>query len=232
MFKSFLKIIIVAFIFGLGSTSCTIQNRHVPQYVENIPQRAQYIASQSHYLSPKLVVMALNAYNKAQSLGYGEKHILTIIDYSEPSTCSRFWVIDLNTNKILFQELVAHGQGSGSLYATNFSDQINSKSTSVGVYLTAPSPYYGRHGYSLRLKGLEPGFNGNAWTRAIVLHSAPYVCQSFAHTHGFVGRSWGCPALNPKDIKQIINVLKGNTLIFAYGNNPDWLKHSHFLNHN
>ena len=229
MFKSFAKIIITL-IALFCFTSCTMQPMHIPHYVDNIPQRAQYIAAQTHYLTPKVAALALMAYNKTQAQGYGEKHILTIIDYSDPSNHNRLWVIDLNNNKVLFRELVAHGVGSGELYATNFSDQIDSRTTSIGMYITAPNDYRGRHRHSLRVKGLEPGFNGNAWSRAIVIHPAPYVCDQFIQQHGFVGRSWGCMALNSKYINQIIATLKGGTLIFAYANDPNWLHHSKLLN--
>lgn len=222
--KMFLSVLLVML------AACALYRTHTPHYVDNIPLRAQIIAKQTRNLSPKVVALALVAYNKAQSEGYGDKHILTIIDYSAPSTRHRFWVINLDTNKVLFKELVAHGMGSGELYATKFSDQIDSKETSIGMYMTAPEAYDGRHGYSLRLKGLEPGFNTNAWSRAIVIHSAPYVCDGFIKQHGFAGRSWGCPALNPKDIRAIINTIKGGSLIFAYANNPQWLNHSKFLN--
>ncbi len=211
-------------------SACQLQKPHIPHYVDNVPQRAKIIASQTQYLSPKVTALALYAYNNAQYAGYGEKHILTIIDYSQPSDYNRFWVIDLDHNKVLFKELVAHGINSGELYATKFSDGIDSKASSIGMYVTAPNAYVGRHGYSLRLSGLEPGFNGNAWSRAIVIHAAPYVCNEFINVHGIAGRSWGCPALNPKDSKRIINTIRGDTLIFAYANNPRWLAHSRFLN--
>lgn len=222
--------------FMLGSmalllTCCVSQSgyHHVPYYVDHIPERATVIAGQTRYLTPQIVMLALTAYNKAQAEGYGEKHILTIIDYAEPSIHNRFWVINLDTNKVLFRELVAHGMGSGMLYATRFSDQINSKTTSIGLYMTAPMDYRGRHGRSLRLHGLEPGFNGNAWTRAIVIHSGSYVSDQFIRTHGFVGCTWGCPAVSPKDANQIIATIKGGTLVFAYANDQNWLMHSKFL---
>ena len=204
---------------------------HVPHYVDpnEIPERAMSISQQTQSLNPHIITLALNAYNKAQSLGYGNKHILTIIDYSKPSSNNRFWVINLDTNRVLFRELVAHGIGSGDLYSTNFSDRMDSKQSSIGMYVTNEAPYRGRHGYSLRLIGLEPGFNGNAYKRAIVIHGASYVCQEWVEEHGILGQSWGCPALNPRDLKRIINTIAGGTLVFAYANNPVWLNQSVFL---
>lgn len=220
---------IVCFILCLILAACNLQPVHVPHIIDNIPQRVQYICSQTQNLSPKVLALALIAYNKAQKDGYGDKHILTIIDYSNPSTRNRFWVIDLDHNKVLFREMVAHGENSGDLYATNFSDNIDSKQSSIGVFVTAKDSYFGRHGYSLRIKGLEPGYNSNAWSRAIVIHAAPYVCPEFLQKNGFVGRSWGCPAINPRDIKNVINTIRGGTIIFAYANVPDWLQHSYYL---
>ena len=222
------------FIFGsvaLLLACCATQSAHhrVPHYIDHIPERAIIIAQQTRYLTPQIVVLALHAYNKAQAAGYGEKHILTIIDYAEASTHNRFWVIDLDRNKVLFRELVAHGMGSGMLYATRFSDQINSKTTSIGLFVTAATDYRGRHGRALRLRGLEPGFNGNAWTRAIVIHAGSYVSDRFIHAHGYVGCTWGCPALSAKDLNQIIATIKGGTLVFAYANDANWLAHSKFL---
>ena len=225
------KIILwILLILGLvGLSACSLRQPHIPHYVDNIPQRAQSLAAQTKYLSPRLAALALFAYNNAQRAGYGDKHILTIIDYSAPSSRHRFWVINMDTNTILFKELVAHGVGSGELYAVKFSNRIDSKETSIGMYLTAPEAYEGRHGYSLRLDGLEPGFNSNAWSRAIVVHAAPYVCDGFIQQHGFAGRSWGCPALDPRNVHAIIATIKGGSLIFAYGKDPTWLRHSRFL---
>lgn len=206
--------------------------KHTPYIVNLVDQRAQVIAKQTdNTLRPPLVVLALSAYNNAQKAGFGNKHLFSIIDYSLPSTANRLWVIDLDNNQVIFSEKVAHGIGSGELYATRFSDQIDSKETSIGMYMTTNNGYKGRHGYALRLKGLEPGFNDLALKRAIVLHSATYVSDDFIHIHGYIGQTWGCPAINGRNLRGIINTLKGGTLIFAYANDPLWLKHSRFLAH-
>lgn len=208
------------------------QPPHVPFIVNYIPERAVIIAQQTHnQLRPQLVRLALVAYNKAQKAGYGNQPIFSIIDYSLPSTMTRFWVIDLKTNRVLFSERVAHGIGSGQLYATQFSDQIDSKESSVGMCMTAASGYHGRHGYSLRLYGLEKGFNDQTLTRAIVLHSAPYIDDDYIEDHGFLGQTWGCPAINPQNLSALINTIKGGSLLWIYGYDPYWLKYSPFLPH-
>lgn len=87
---------------------------------------------------------------------------------------------------MLFHELVAHGRNSGENMATQFSNQNDSFATSLGLFRTQES-YRGQNGYSLRMKGLEPGFNDNAFDRAIVIHGAPYVSPVLARANGRIG---------------------------------------------
>jgi L,D-transpeptidase catalytic domain len=154
---------------------------------------------------------------------------LTLIDYSLPSTTPRLWVFNLHTGKLLFNELVAHGRNSGDNMATHFSDAMESRQTSLGLFRTADT-YVGHNGYSLRLDGLEPGVNGNARERAIVMHGAPYVDVGIATTNGRLGRSWGCPALREAVAHQVIDTVRGGGVIFSYYPDPAWLKSSKFLN--
>ena len=153
---------------------------------------------------------------------------LTLIDYSKPSTEPRLWVYELASGKLLFKELVAHGRNTGDNMATHFSDAMNSRQSSLGLFVTA-STYVGSNGYSLRLEGLEPGFNDNARDRAIVMHGAPYVNPSLASTQGRIGRSWGCPALREAVAHQVIDTIRGGGVIFSYYPDQTWLKASRFL---
>jgi len=154
---------------------------------------------------------------------------LTLIDYSLPSTTPRLWVFDLGSGKLLFNELVAHGRNSGDNMATRFSDAMESRETSLGLFRTADT-YVGHNGYSLRLDGLEPGFNGHARDRAIVMHGAPYVDANVAKANGRLGRSWGCPALREAVARQVIDTVRDGGVIFSYYPDPAWLKASKFLN--
>src|SRR5215510_10175330 len=154
---------------------------------------------------------------------------LTLIDYSLPSTTPRLWVFDLHTGKILFHELVAHGRNTGDNMATRFSDAAESRASSLGLFRTADT-YVGHNGYSLRLDGLEPGFNGNARERAIVIHGAAYVDAGVAKANGRLGRSWGCPALREAVARQVIDTVRGGGVIFSYYPDEAWLKTSRFLN--
>jgi hypothetical protein len=153
---------------------------------------------------------------------------LTVIDYSLPSSQPRLWVFDLRSGQLLFKELVAHGRNSGVAEATRFSDAMGSRQSSLGLFRTADT-YVGQNGYSLRLDGLEPGFNSQARARAIVMHGAKYVDPATADANGRVGRSWGCPALRQAIARQLIDTVRDGGVIFSYYPDPVWLKTSKFL---
>ena len=153
---------------------------------------------------------------------------LTVIDYSLPSARPRLWVFDLSSGRLLFKELVAHGRNSGDGVATRFSDAMGSRQSSLGLFRTADA-YVGQNGYSLRLDGLEPGFNGHARARAIVMHGAKYVDSTVASDNGRVGRSWGCPALREAIARKVIDTVRDGGVIFSYYPDPDWLTRSKFL---
>lgn len=143
-----------------------------------------------------------------------KKQLLTIIDYSKPSTQKRFYVIDLKRNKLVYYTYVTHGVNSGGKVATKFSNIVNSRQTSLGTFLT-DNTYYGGNGYSLRLDGLTHGVNDNARRRYIVVHGAKYAEESFIRRNGYLGRSWGCPALPTHLARQIIDTIKNGSVIYA-----------------
>ena len=178
---------------------------------------------------PRVISLALEARAcAAQSLAQSPSSRLAVIDYSRASTEPRLWVFDLDNNKLLFRELVAHGQGTGENLARDFSNRDGSHQSSLGLFRTADT-YQGNNGYSLRMQGLEPGTNDAAMARAIVMHGAPYVNEKNAQKQGRLGRSWGCPALRPEVARQVIDSLKNGQMIFAYYPNTNWLSHSPFL---
>jgi hypothetical protein len=160
---------------------------------------------------------ALTAYLDATSHGaVARTNLLTVIDYTRPSTEPRLWVLDLERGRILYRELVAHGRRSGENATRAFSNAPGSLMTSLGLFVTATS-YVGRNGYSLRLRGLEPGVNDNAYERAIVMHGASYVSRAIAERLGRLGRSWGCPAVRSDIARTLIDTIKGGTVVYAYG---------------
>ena len=167
-------------------------------------------------LSPKVLRAALDAVACARARGVsGRRDRLTVIDYSRPSTEPRLWVLDPKRGKVLFHELVAHGAGSGDNYATQFSNTMDSRQTSLGLFLTEGT-YEGGNGYSLRLRGLDPGVNDLAEERNIVMHGAWYVSAQHAREHGRLGRSWGCPALPLEEARPVIDAVKGGSFVYAY----------------
>ncbi len=181
-------------------------------------------------LDAAVLRLALNAAMCARQSGaIANERLLTVIDYSKPSTERRLWVLDLERTRVLFEELVAHGQGSGGNYATRFSNAEGSHQTSLGLFRTADT-YVGANGYSLRLDGLEQGVNDRARERAIVVHGAPYVSPASMSALGRLGRSHGCPALRPAVARTLIDTIKDGSLVFAYYPDQQWLNGSRFLN--
>jgi hypothetical protein len=173
--------------------------------------------------------LALNAASCAVRTGaVGAPQTLTVIDYSKPSTERRLWVFDLKAKELVYEELVAHGQGSGANMATEFSNENESHQTSLGLFVTKDT-YVGKNGYSLRLEGLDRGVNDRARERAIVMHGAPYVSEQFVKANGRLGRSWGCPAVSDAVAKKMIDFVKGGGLVFSYYPDAEWLKTSKYL---
>ncbi len=168
---------------------------------------------------------AYNGWKKVKS----KKHdVLTLIDFTKPSTDKRLYVLDMKREKVLFISHVAHGRNSGGNYATSFSNVSGSYQSSLGFYLTG-STYIGKNGYSLLLDGLEEGINDKARERAIVIHGAAYANPSIIGSAGRLGRSFGCPAL-PEELNQaIIDVIKGGSLLFIYANDNDYVAQSRIL---
>lgn len=154
---------------------------------------------------------------------------LTVIDYSLASTERRLWVLDLDGGEVLFHERVAHGKNTGGNRAKHFSNEEGSLQSSLGVFRTNRT-YDGKHGYSLRLDGLEDGINDHARKRAIVMHGASYNSDEFIAQHGRIGRSWGCPALDEAVAADVIDAIEGGTVIVAHYPDDDWRSGSAYLN--
>ena len=180
-------------------------------------------------ISRDLFNLSIYGYNRLlENASIPNTSKLTIIDFSKASTEERFFVIDIDSRKLLFASHVAHGKNSGRQYAKNFSNMPGSLKSSLGFYITS-NTYYGKHGYSLRLKGLESSFNGNAENRAIVMHAANYVSEKFIKDYGRLGRSWGCPALPKAISKQVIDKIKDGTCLFIFANDDKYLQSSPLL---
>lgn len=173
---------------------------------------------------PGVLALALEARSCAVRNGEVEADArLAVIDYSQPSTTKRLWVFDLTRDRLLHREYVTHGSGSGDNLARHFSNIDGSYQTSLGLYRTAET-YVGKNGYSLRMDGLDPGFNDNARQRAIVMHGAWYANPELIRSQGRLGRSQGCPALRQQVAQVVINELKQRNLVFAYADDAAWLR--------
>lgn len=188
-----------------------------------------YLVTQAPGLKSDVMRLALEAAACATQNGLVKRRdLITVIDYSIPSTEPRLFTFDLGSRELLYREHVAHGKNSGGNIPTIFSNRHGSLATSLGLFVTADT-YFGSNGYSLRLRGLEKGVNDNAWDRAIVMHGANYVSSLAIRAFGRLGRSWGCPAVRAEVSKKLINTIKGGSPIFAYYPDRTWLAQSRFL---
>jgi hypothetical protein len=191
--------------------------------------RADFDPAAIGHIETDVFELALNAASCAVRTGaVTAPPTLTVIDYSKPSTERRLWVFDLKAKELVYEELVAHGQGSGANMATAFSNENESHQTSLGLFVTKDT-YVGKNGYSLRLDGLDRGVNDRARERAIVMHGAPYVSEEFVKANGRLGRSWGCPAVSDAVARKMIDLVKGGGLVFSYYPDAEWLKTSKYL---
>lgn len=168
---------------------------------------------------------AIDGYHKIHDK---RKEVLTLIDFTKPSTQERMFVFDMDNKQLLYSSVVSHGKNSGANYATEFSNEVGSYKSSLGFYITE-NTYSGRNGYSLRLNGLERGINDKAMERAIVVHGASYADPNSAVKAGRLGRSFGCPAIPLSVTEPIINTIKDGSVLFIYADNKDYVSNSMFV---
>lgn len=206
----------------LQSQLVRAESREVSDLLVKLRKNAPEITS-------KALKLAITAVRCASKGAKEEPRHLALIDYSLPSSVKRFWLVDLKLKKLLREEFVAHGRESGDGQATRFSNEIGSLQSSLGLF-RAGEAYSGQHGYSMRLHGLEPGFNDRALERNIVVHGADYVSESFISQWNRLGRSWGCPALPVRSVRSVIDTLKEGAYLFAYYPDEQWLTRSPLLN--
>lgn len=181
-------------------------------------------------LQKNVLELAIKGFSKLALKGkLNRDSILTIVDFSKPSSDKRLYVIDLKNETLLFNTLVAHGRNSGMEYARSFSNIPSSKKSSLGFYITQ-STYRGDNGYSLRLQGVERNINDKALRRCIVMHGADYVNNEFLETSGMLGRSFGCPAIPMEVHSEIINTIKEGSCLFIYSPDKKYFKMSTVLN--
>ena len=180
-------------------------------------------------LDVQVLTHAVAAMQCAVNNGAAPAQRLAVIDFSLPSSMRRLWIFDLKQRRLLLKDFVAHGMKSGENHATQFSNVMGSHQSSIGLFRTAES-YSGKHGYSLRMDGLEPGVNDLARERAIVIHPADYVNPAWIATQGRIGRSQGCPAVRPEVARMVVDSLKGGQFMFSWYPDRKWLQSSAYLN--
>jgi hypothetical protein len=180
-------------------------------------------------LSRQAFEYALEGYKSLKTAGeLPNDRILSIVDFSLPSSGKRLFIIDIISGKLLFNTFVSHGRNSGAAMATRFSNKPESNQSSLGFYVTGDT-YRGEHGYSLKLEGKEKGINDNAYMRKIVVHGANYVNEKFISQKGYIGRSLGCPAIPDRLKTAIINVIRDGSCMFLYSPDRHYLSHSSVL---
>jgi hypothetical protein len=182
-----------------------------------------------HGVSRTVFEMAASGFNKLVNHGrLTNDSIISIIDFSLPSSEKRLFIVDIKNFRVLVNTFVAHGRNSGKALAKYFSNSPRSFKSSPGFYITG-STYYGKHGYSLKLHGVEKRINDNAERRALVIHGADYVSESLIHSQGYIGRSLGCPAVSEKDKFTVINTIKEGSCLFIYSTDQHYFSNSSFI---
>lgn len=187
------------------------------------------LSARAPALDRQVLRHAVSAMQCALSHGAEAAQRLAVIDYSLPSSEPRLWIFDLAARDLLLADYVAHGSRSGDNQAKAFSNVVGSHQSSLGLFRAAET-YHGKHGYSLRMDGLEPGVNDRARERAIVIHGADYVDPAWIARQGRIGRSQGCPAVRQEIARTVVDTLKGGQFVFAYYPDQDWLQSSAYLN--
>jgi hypothetical protein len=222
MIYKFLPMMALLFMsFSANQTSSTKPRLMAAHSVSAIEAKAASVYGQLHSATisamPKMesFTKALEGFYSLKAQGKITKDILTLVDFSLSSNTKRLWVIDLSTNTVLYNSLVAHGKNTGEEFADTFSNKAESFKSSLGFYVTGEI-YTGKHGMSLRLDGQEQGVNDNARSRSVVMHGADYVSEAFIRDHHRLGRSQGCPAIPVELTDEIINTIKDKSCLFIY----------------
>jgi hypothetical protein len=202
------------------TTKAISAKEHFAQYLEDIYNTAQLNETG---LDLAVFQKAVTGYFNLKAANKVPQYssVITIVDLAKSSCTKRMWIVDLINKDLVLNTWVAHGNGSGDDLPNYFSNTSDSHASSLGFYITE-GIYNGKHGRSLKLNGMDAGFNDNARARAIVVHAAPYVSQGSINQLGRLGRSEGCPAVSPKVAKKVINIIKGGSVLFINGNDKNY----------
>jgi hypothetical protein len=189
----------------------------------------EFVVNNSSMPGLSVFEKAISGYMKLEESGKVANPLLTVIDFNLSSTKKRMWILNMDTKEVLFNTFVAHGKNTGVEFAKNFSNKENSHQSSLGFYVTGET-YYGKNGLSLFIDGMEKGFNSNARKRYVVIHGADYAEPEFIQRIGRLGRSYGCPAVPNKIAKELINKIKGKSVVYIHKNDENYIEKSTYLN--
>ena len=218
--------LVMFFVFSPLNAQCVPAQKELSNSIQTLYRTPELRNNLDYSVLQKAMTGYYTLKNKGMLKNDG---VLTIIDYNQPSVKKRLFVIDMDRNRLLAASLVAHGKNSGQNRAVKFSNVPGSFKSSLGFFVTDRT-YQGKHGYSLRLRGLERGINDNALMRNIVIHGAKYVSSDFIRRHGRLGRSLGCPALPFSEYRQVIDLIKGGSCLFIYNGDQNYVGRSNLLN--
>jgi len=224
-----MRVIVLIFVFLVFTMPGFAGSSHDLPGETSVDARYIYDQIDNQSISFEAFDLAFRGWNELKDSLDLADNVISVLDFSQPSSEKRFYLIDLDTRQVVYQDYVAHGKNTGNLMAEKFSNTPHSNQSSLGFYKTAET-YHGKHGLSLRLDGLEKGINDKARQRAIVIHSAKYAEASFIKKYGRLGRSFGCPALPAQNYDEIIDLIKGGTLLFIYFPESGYLDKSSILN--
>jgi len=227
----FIVLLLTASWMNMGSWTADFKTRSAARDILNARFfLAKYLSLNEPALKPEAYRFGLMGFEALQSRGLViNDSLLTIIDFSLPSSQHRFFVINLTNNQIVYKSLVSHGRNSGDLYANRFSNKLQSQESALGFFITGKS-YHGGQGYSLQLQGVDTGYNDHSLVRGIVIHAARYATQDYVTRYGRLGRSFGCPALPPELSRPIINLIKDGSVLFSFYPDQTYINHSVILN--
>lgn len=227
--------------FNAGSNTSGKQTKEIPQLFSNLVNKSVAFEQAVNKIYDSLRLKRAGLKKEVFAHAYkGYLHLLekrkiykegiiTICDFSQSSRRRRLYLIDINNYKLLLNTHVAHGRNSGREYASKFSNRPESLQSSLGFYVTKKT-YWGDHGLSLVISGLEKGFNDKAEKRKIVLHGSRYIGDNYRRFGKFMGRSFGCPAVPKKYSSTLINKIKNGSCLFIYHPNKKYLNGSTILN--
>lgn len=214
-----------------GDPELTTSGEHMQQFEDHLVALFNDLCLADAALDYKAFRYALIGYYNLRTAGrLSNTNIITIIDFNKSSKEERFFVVDLARKEVLYKSLVAHGIKSGGEYATRFSNKVGSNQSSLGFYVTGET-YMGRNGYSLTLDGMERGINDKIRERYVVIHKADYVSETFLKHNGSLGHSEGCPAIPESIYKEVIDLIKNGSCVFAYHQSPEYLLNSALINY-